>query len=103
MTVGNIYVVQFHMNTALPPAVPPVAATPVLDKLDFSGTFSYTGAYTSNVVVQMNDIADTPNNVFVVTYYWAHGSAPNLAAVSVNSFLTDAIAQVSAVLPGEPA
>lgn len=92
MTVGTKYVVKFHENGS---------GTPVIDSLDFTGSFSYNGSYTSNVVVQFDDVAGTTNDRFIVTYYWASGAGPNLGTVTVAAMLADAVIQVNTVLPGQ--
>lgn len=92
MTIGRKIVVTFHEDSA---------ATPVIDELDFTGTFTYNGAYTSNVVVKKDDISGVINDRFVVTYNWASGAGPNLATVTVAALLADAVIQVNTVLPGE--
>ena len=86
MTIGQKYVVKFHEDST---------GTPVVDSVDFSGSFSYDESYTSNVVVQKDDISGT------VTYYWANGAGPNLGTVTVAAMLADAVSQVNTVLPGE--
>lgn len=91
MTVGKKYVVIFHE----------VGTTPTIDHLDFTGTFTYNGSYTSNVVVQFDDISGTTSDRFIVTYYWASGEGPNLATVTVAAMLADAVVQVNTVLPGQ--
>jgi hypothetical protein len=92
MTIGQKYVVKFHEDGT---------GTPVADSVDFSGSFSYSGSYTSNVVVQKDDISGTVNDRFIVTYYWANGAGPNLGTVTVAALLADAVAQVNTVLPDE--
>lgn len=92
MTTGKKYTVIFHENSS---------GTPVIDSVDFTGEFSYNGAYVSNVVVKKDDIYMTNNDRFIVTYYWASGAGPNLATVTVAALLADAVAQVNAVLPGD--
>lgn len=92
MTIGTKHVVVFHENSS---------GTPVIDSVGFTDTFTYNGAYTSNVVVKKDDQAETLNDRFIVTYYWASGAGPNLGTVTVAALLADAVVQVNTVLPGE--
>ena len=92
MTIGRKLIIRFHEDNT---------GTAVADTLDFTGSFSYNGSYTSNVVVQKDDISGTLNDRFIVTYYWANGAGPNLATVTVAALLADAVVQVNTVLPGE--
>ena len=92
MTIGKKYVVKFHENDS---------GTPVIDSLDVTSSFSYDGAYTSNAVVQKDDISGSANDRFIVTYYWANGAGPNLGTITVAAMLADAVIQVNTVLPGD--
>ena len=91
MTIGQKYVVTLHEDGS---------GTAVIDQIDFTGSFSYNNVYTSNVVVLFNDIADTINDSYIVTYYWADGEGPNLTSATIADILSDAIIQVNTVLPG---
>lgn len=92
MTIGRKVVVEFHED---------LAGVAVVDHLHFTDTFSYNGTYVSNVVVKKDDQAQTNNDKFVVTYFWADGAGPNLASISVAALLADAIVQVKSVMPNE--
>ncbi len=92
MTVGKKYTIIFHEDSG---------GVPVIDSLDFTGEFSYTGPYVSNVVVKKDDVHMTNNDRFIVTYYWAAGAGPNLGTVSVATLLADAVSQVNTVLPDD--
>lgn len=91
MTIGKKYVVVLHENDA---------GTAVIDSVDFTGSFSYNGTYTSNVVVLMDDISSTTYDRFIVTYYWASAEGPNLGTVTVAALLADAVSQVNTAIPG---
>lgn len=91
MTIGKKFVVIFHEDDN---------GAAIIDSLDLNGSFSYNGAYTSNAVVLVDDIAGTVHDRFIVTYYWATAEGPNLGTVTVATLLADAIVQVNTVLPG---
>lgn len=93
MTIGKKFVVVFHEEVD--------TSTPIIDSIDFTGQFSYNGAYASNVVVKKDDQASTVDDRFIVTYFWANGEGPNLASVTVAAMLSGAVAQVNAAMPGE--
>lgn len=91
MTIGKKYVVILNENGS---------GTAVINSVDFTGTFSYNGAYTSNVVVLIDDISGNIHDRFIVTYYWAAAEGPDLATVTVAALLADAVIQVNTALPG---
>jgi len=91
MSTGKKYVISFHVEAG---------PTPVIDNIDLSGTFTYNGTYTSNVVVKKDDLANTDLDRYIVTYYWAAGEAPALTT-TLAGMLSDAVSQVNTVLPGE--
>ena len=91
MTIGKKYVVILKENGS---------GTAVINSVDFTGTFTYNGAYTSNVVVLIDDVSGNIHDRFIVTYYWASGEGPNLATVTVAALLADAVIQVNTALPG---
>lgn len=91
MTIGKKYVVGFHESEPF--------GELKLDFLEFQGTFSYNGAYTSNVVVKKGDIAGSDFDNFTVTYYWAAGEEPDLTAVTPTALMLDAAGQVNSVIP----
>lgn len=92
MSIGRKIVVTFHEADD---------GTPVADLLELTDTFTYNGAYTSNVVVKKDDVSGTTKDRFVVTYYWKSGEGPNLATATVQALLDDAVVQVNAAMTGE--
>jgi hypothetical protein len=93
MSLGTKYTVVFHEEVG--------SGNPIIDSIDFTGKFSYTGDYVSNVVVKKEDQATAEYSRFIVTYFWAEGEGPNLSTVTVAALLADAFAQVSAAMPDE--
>ena len=88
-TIGTKHVVNFQV----------ISGTPVIKSLDFTGLFTYDGVYVSNIVVQFDDIANTTNDHYNVTFYWTNGAAPDLTTVTIAQLLSDAKDAVNAVLP----
>jgi len=91
MTIGKKYIITLHENDA---------GTAIIDTVNFTGSFTYNGAYTSNVVVLIDDISGNIHDRFIVTYYWAAAEGPNLGTVTVAALLADAVVQVNTALPG---
>ena len=93
MAVGTKYVVTIRHDVSL---------GPIIEAVDFRGSFSYQAPYTSKVVVQQADL-DGPADVFdgwVVTYYWADAEGPDLGTVTVQTLLDDAVDDVNSAFPG---
>ena len=76
------------------------AGTPVLDSMDFTGSFSYNGSYTSNVSVKKDDIAGINYDRFIVTYFYAATEDPDLSTATVDDLVSDAITQINTAFPG---
>jgi len=92
MAVGTKHIVTLRNDVSL---------GPVIETVDFRGSFSYQAPYTSKVVVQQADL-DGPADIFdrwVVTYCWAATEGPDLSTVTVQTLLDDAIDDVNSVFP----
>lgn len=89
MATGKKYTVKYHL----------VENTPVLDSIDFSGTFSYTGSYTTNAVCSRDSVnigatGVTTDDAFTVVTNYASGEAPATSTTQA-TFLSTAVSAVA--------